>query len=324
MKIAELAILTAELTSVALLNHVGACPSLLQSEQWFPMIRQAQHVISSQNVLGEGPLWSGDRLYWCDITPMRLHACKADGSDAKVVQFAERISALGRLAGGRLLVASEKALFSFDPATGERRHLADLETGNATTRSNDGRADRQGGFWIGTMGLAGKPGEGAFYRYYKGEVRLLIPDAHIPNALCFSPDGSTAYLADTPSGKIMKWRLDSAGWPVGELAVHIDFNDNGWRPDGAIVDSAGGLWCAFYGAGIVARFDPDGHETDRVECAATQTTCPAFGGSDLKTIYVTSARQNLSAQVLADQPMAGDIFAFSIDIPGLPEQLVDA
>lgn len=288
------------------------------------MTRQAKHVNPSQNVLGEGPLWSGDRLYWCDITPMRLHSCLADGSDAKVVQFAERISALGRLAGGRLLVASEKALFSFDPETGGRRHVADLEAGNAATRSNDGRADRQGGFWIGTMGRAGKPGEGAFYRFYKGEVRLLIPNAHIPNAQCFSPDGRTAYLADTPSGKIMKWRLDSTGWPVGELAVHIDFNDRGLRPDGAIIDAEGGLWCAFYGAGIVARFDPDGRETDRVTCAATQTTCPAFGGVDLKTIYVTSARQKLSANDLAKQPQAGDIFAFDIDIPGLAEPLVDA
>ena len=288
------------------------------------MTKNARHVISSQNILGEGPLWSGDRLYWCDITPMRLHSCLADGSEAKIVQFDERISALGRLAGGRLLVASEKALFSFDPATGARHHLVDLEAGNAATRSNDGRADRHGGFWIGTMGLAGKPGEGAFYRFYKGEVRLLIPNAHIPNAQCFSPDGGTAYLADTPSGKIMKWRLDSAGWPAGEWTVHIDFNDIGWRPDGAIIDSAGGLWCAFYGAGIVARFDSSGKETDRVVCPASQTTCPAFGGPDLTTIYVTSARQKLSAQVLAKQPMAGDIFAFPIDIPGLPEPLVDA
>ncbi len=287
------------------------------------MVRHARHVISSQNILGEGPLWSGDRLYWCDITPMRLHACLFDGSDAKIVQFKERVSALGRLADGKLLVASEKALFSFDPATGARRHVAELETKNNATRSNDGRADRQGGFWIGTMGLAGKPGEGAFYRFYQGEVRLLIPKAHIPNAQCFSPDGRTAYLADTPSGKIMKWRLDSEGWPAGDLEVHIDFNDRGWRPDGAIIDSAGGLWCAFYGAGLVARFDAQGNETDRVHCPATQTTCPAFGGPDLTTIFVTSARQNLSSDALAAQPQAGDVFAFDIAIPGLAEPFVD-
>lgn len=282
------------------------------------------HVSASQCVLGEGPLWSGDKLYWCDITPMRLHSCKADGSDAKAVQFDIRISALGRLQDDKLLIASEKALFAYDPASGARKHVIDLEAANPATRSNDGRADRQGGFWIGTMGLAGRPGEGAFYRYYKGELRLLIPNAHVPNAQCFSPDGKLAYLADTPSGRIMRWHLDAQGWPVGAPEVHIDFNERGWRPDGAIIDAQGGLWCAFYGAGLVARFDPDGHQTDRVEIPATQTTCPAFGGDDLRTIFVTSARQNLSAEALAKQPMAGDIFAFRIAIPGLAEPLVDA
>ncbi len=288
------------------------------------MNRKATHISASQCVLGEGPLWSDGRLYWCDITAMRLHSCRADGSDARVVQFDQRISALGRLAGGKLLVASETALFAFDPADGSRRHVADLEAGNPATRSNDGRADRQGGFWIGTMGLAGNPGEGAFYRYWKGEVRLLIANAHIPNAQCFSPDGRVAYFADTPSGQIMRWTLDGDGWPVGQAEVHIDFNARGLRPDGAIIDSQGGLWCAFYGAGLVARFDPDGHETDRVELPVTQTTCPAFGGPDLRTIFVTSARQKLSASALARQPLAGDVFAFAIDVPGLAEPLVDA
>ncbi len=282
------------------------------------------HISASQCQLGEGPLWSDGRLYWCDINLMRLHACAVDGSQAKFVQFDERISALGRLPEGRLLIASEKALFSYDPATGSRQHVADLEADNPATRSNDGRADRQGGFWIGTMGLTGRPGDGAFYRFFEGEIRLLIPNADIPNAQCFAPDGKAAYLADTPSGKIMRWHLDAQGWPIGSPEVHLDFTAEGLRPDGAIIDSAGGLWCAFYGAGAVARFDPDGSKTDHVEIPAAQTTCPAFGGDDLRTIFVTTARQNLSDQALKKQPLAGDIFAFRCEIPGLLEPFVDA
>jgi sugar lactone lactonase YvrE len=273
--------------------------------------------------LGEGAIWSSGRIWWCDIRQRRLHSCAADGSAPEVVTFPDRVSALGRLADGGFLVASERELFTWHPGAGRGRHLADMNPGHRPIRTNDGRADRQGGFWIGTMSLEEKPGLGAFWRWYRGELRCLIAGAHIPNAQCFAPDGRTAYFSDTPSHRIMRWPLDREGWPLGEPQVHLDFTAEGLFPDGAITDSAGAIWCAFYGSGRVMRFDESGRKTDDVALPASQVTCPAAGGAGLTTLFVTSATQNMAAAARAREPMAGDLFAFPLAVPGLEEPFVE-
>jgi sugar lactone lactonase YvrE len=147
--------------------------------------------------LGEGPLWADGMLYWFDILGKRLHACAAAGDGRRNWQFNEHFSAAGRIAGG-LILASESALWRFEPETGSRTHLVALEADRPETRSNDGRADRQGGFWIGTMGKTGHMAEnGALYRYHRGELRRLRTGVAIPNAICFAPDGRRGYFADS-------------------------------------------------------------------------------------------------------------------------------
>lgn len=285
---------------------------------------QPVSIVASHCTLGEGPLWANDRLWWCDITPMKLMSCRADGSDFRTVQFSEMISAIARLADGRLLIASESALFRYDPATGTRENVIALEAEDLGNRSNDGRADRQGGLWIGTMAKSEAPGHASFYRYAHGTLRTLWTQRHIPNAQCFSPDGKIAYLADTTTHQIMRWELDAQGWPQGQMQVFADFTADKLYPDGAVTDAEGGVWCAFYGDSSVRRIDPDGNQTDLVRMPASQVTCPAFGGDDFRTLFVTSARQNMTAAQLLAEPQAGDIFAFRTTIPGLPEPFVDA
>lgn len=243
--------------------------------------------------LGEGPLWHPQRkqLFWFDILGMRL--LTRFGTDALEWQFDEHVSAAGWVDDQTLLMASETGLFAFDIGTGARDLVVSLEADNPKTRSNDGRADPMGGFWIGTMGKSAEPKAGAIYRYYRGELRRLFRDISISNAICFAPSGDLAYFTDTPCQKIMSQRLDPHGWPIGEPDVLIDLTRDGLKPDGAVVDAAGNLWNAQWGASRVACYGQDGAFIRAVEFDAKQISCPAFGGDNLGSLYATSAADGL-------------------------------
>ena len=274
--------------------------------------------------LGEGPLWHPERarLFWFDINRGHLHSCNQHGGQARKVQFGEPASACGWVDRDNLLVATASGLQKFNLQTVHWETLADLEADNTVTRSNDGRAGPDGSFWIGTMGRALEREAGAYYRFKDGKVETLFDGVSIPNATCFSPDGRTAYLADTARQTIWKWALDESGNPVGEREVFLDLRGDNLNPDGAVCDSEGYLWNAQWGASRVARYAPDGTLASVIDLPASQITCPCFGGEDLKTLYVTSARENLSEEQLQDQPDAGKTFALRVDVPGLPEHRV--
>jgi sugar lactone lactonase YvrE len=244
----------------------------------------------TQCQLGEGPLWHPEReqLFWFDILGHRLH------TKGQHWQFDTYVSAAGWVDRDTLLIASARALHRFDITTGDHTELSLLEADNPVTRSNDGRADPQGGFWIGTMGIEAGKHAGAIYRFYKGELRQLFAPITISNAICFAPDGKTAYFTDTPTQQIMRVALNADGWPTGDPVLHIDLTGTDFRPDGAVVDAAGNLWNAQWGTSRVASYRPDGTFTAAHTFPAKQTSCPAFGGPDLQTLYCTSAAVGLT------------------------------
>lgn len=257
--------------------------------------------------LGEGPLWHPGRgqLFWFDILGRRLLTRDAEGP--RDWAFPEMVSAAGWVDDGALLVASETALFRFDLATGQRADLCALEADDTATRSNDGRADPQGGFWIGTMGKRGRddPGAGSIWRWRRGELRRLYPGITISNAICFSPDGRTAHFADTATARVMRVALDADGWPKGEPELFLDLRVALLNPDGAVVDAEGLMWMAQWGAGRVAAYAPDGSLVRTVDFDAPHTSCPAFGGPDRTTLYVTTAREGMDEAARAASPQAG-------------------
>ncbi|MFO1106625.1 MAG: SMP-30/gluconolactonase/LRE family protein [Amaricoccus sp.] len=271
--------------------------------------------------LGEGPIWAEGRLFWFDIPGQRLHARDEAGA-TRSWHFGERVSAAGRLREGGLVIASETGLWRFDADSGEWQLIAAMEADDPTTRSNDGRADRQGGFWIGTMGKKFEKGAGALYRLYRGEIRLVRTGLTIPNAICFAPDGSRGYFSDGNDKCIRTWALDAHGWPRQDPETFFDFGPLGGSPDGAIVDSEGALWCANWGGGRVLRILPDGRIDAEIALPVRQPTCPAFGPA-LDRLYITSAREGLDAAALAAQPLAGAVFQAPIAVPGLAEPFVD-
>ncbi|GGB93735.1 gluconolactonase [Marinobacterium zhoushanense] len=274
--------------------------------------------------LGEGALWHPQRqqLFWFDILGNRLMTLNDQGLTDEW-QFDEHVSAAGWVDLDTLLIASESGLFRFDIDTGARQPVCPLEADNPLTRSNDGRADPWGGFWIGTMGKAAQPNAGAIYRYYRGELRRLLAPLTIPNAICFSPDGRHGYFADTAKGAIWRLALDAEhGWPADEPELFIDCRRDGVNPDGAVVDSEGRLWNAQWGASRVACYDADGGFVTAIAFPATQVSCPAFGGVDFSRLFVTSAREGLSNQVLLGQPAAGRTFIVGTEVRGRAEPRV--
>lgn len=258
--------------------------------------------------LGEGPLWHPDRrqLFWFDIVGNRL--LSREGKEPREWQFAENVSAAGWVDRETLLIASETALFAFDLMTGQRTDVAALDAENPKTRSNDGRADPQGGFWIGTMDKTGDERIGAIWRYYRGEMRQLYAPITIPNAICFTPDGGHAHFTDTRTGIVHRVALDAKGWPSGDPEAYLDLSGGAGSPDGAVVDADGLMWLAEWGAARVSAYGPDGRFLRAVEFPAPQTSCPAFGGDDLTTLFCTSALQRMSDASRAKFPQAGMTF----------------
>lgn len=262
--------------------------------------------------LGEGPLWHPERrqFLWFDILGQRLLSQDADGP--REWRFDRMASAAGWTCRDRLLIATETGLAVLDMASGTLTDLVAIEADRPDTRSNDGRADRQGGFWFGTMGKHAEPGAGAIYRYYRGQVRRLYDAISIPNAICFAPDGGSAFFTDTAQGIVWRQALDSDGWPMGERQQFLDLAAQGLEPDGAVIDAEGGFCCAIWGAGAVIRFDPRGRQTHRFDVGGLHSSCPAFGGPDLRQMLVTTALQGVKAPdaaqgltYLADTPLQG-------------------
>jgi sugar lactone lactonase YvrE len=262
--------------------------------------------------LGEGPIWRPLRkeLFGFDILGKRVH------SNDRVWQFDEYVSAAGWIDTDTLLIASNTALKTFNLETRNSEFVVALETDNSVTRSNDGRADPYGGFWIGTMGIGAEQNAGAIYRYYKGELRKLVTDVTISNSICFSPDGRHAYYTDTDTQLILKVSLDKNGWPAGAPEVHINLQGTPYRPDGAVMDTVGNLWSAQWGVGRIACYDPTGQFVTAFETGVPQTSCPAFGSEDMKTLYCTTAAVGRSGE------NDGKVFYFDTSYTGQTEHKV--
>ncbi len=258
--------------------------------------------------LGEGPLWHPVRsqLFWFDIHGETLFT-REDGQ-TRSWSFAENVSAAGWVDESHLLVASETRLFRFNVETSTAEDVIGLEPDRPDTRSNDGRADPWGGFWIGTMSKQERTPEGTIYRYYNGQITPLWGGITIPNAICFSPDRSWAYFCDTIDNLVRFVALDHDGWPVGTPDVWLDLSDQPFGVDGAVIDVDGNFWNAQWGGWRVACYAPDSQFLREFPIAAAHTSCPAFGGPDLTTLFCTTAAGRITDADRAHSPDHGKVF----------------
>ncbi|CEP35704.1 MULTISPECIES: SMP-30/gluconolactonase/LRE family protein [unclassified Halomonas] len=282
---------------------------------------QAELAVDCRCTLGEGPQWDAknQRLYWCDILEKQLHWLSPATGESGHYQFEHRVSLAAPLEEGGLLLVGEDRLSRFNPGSGKVEKLCDFEADNPVTRSNDARIDRHGSLWLSSMGKSAERNAGSLYRLHRGELSRLRSGLTIPNAICFAENGEFAWFTDTVTGVVMRWALDSDGWPKGEPQPWADFFTSQGNPDGAVMDGEGCLWLALWGAGQVVRLDHDGEIIGRVELPVSQPSCPAFAGPDLKTLYITTAQEGFSAEQLAQEPTAGSLYRVETGIKGLTE-----
>tara|TARA_R110002020_G_scaffold136630_25_gene304909 strand:+ start:6683 stop:7570 length:888 start_codon:yes stop_codon:yes gene_type:complete len=285
----------------------------------------AQHEVFSGSILkapvsmlGEGPTYDPqtETAWWFDIVGRKLFEYALEAETFKIHDLPEMGSVLARIDDERQIVATETGLHLRQRASGKLDLITPIEADNPLTRSNDGRVHPCGALWIGTMGKNAEAKAGAIYHVARGVVSRLYPDITIPNSICFSPDGTVAYFADTDAAQLMRVEIDPAtALPVGEPAVFYEHRGKGGL-DGSICDAEGTIWNARWGAGCIDAYSPEGKRIISLEVPASQTSCPAFVGETANRLLVTSARENLSAEQLDQDPNAGSTFLLGHPVKG--------
>ncbi len=271
---------------------------------------------NSDCALGEGPSFDArtNSLFWFDINKSNLYTLNIDTHIETVQALPFMASAIFSIDESRQLVLSELGFHLRDRATGALTLHHPVEANNPLNRSNDARAHPCGAIWFGTMAKDEAPDEGKFYHFFKGKLTVLFDKAQIPNSICFSPDGSTAYFVDTPTHQLMRVAIDPlTALPTGKPESHYQHSSAGWI-DGSVCDQDGNIWNARWGASEVACISPLGKIIDTITIPQSlQTSCPAFVGRGANQMAVTSASKNMDAVARAAAPDSGKTFL--IDMP---------
>ena len=287
---------------------------------------ELSHTIPVANGLGECILWDDESrsVLWTDVPGQRLYMHDPQAGTTASIEFDEDLCSFGLVKGsGELVCAFQSGIAIVDRSGGGRQRLHRLPRAD-NVRLNDGRVDRQGRFWVGSM-VAGEDNQlvdGVSGELYcvdrKGEVRSHLQGIRISNSLCWSPEGNVLYFGDSPTREIYAFDFDTGHGTLSNRRVFAR-TPRGAVPDGSTVDSDGFVWNAEWGKGRVVRYAPDGTVDTTVQLPVSHITCVAFGGPDLTDLYVTTAKYGLSDEVLREQPQAGDVFVFSTSVRGLPE-----
>lgn len=273
------------------------------------------------DILGEGPVWDVQEqaLYWVNIRGCAVRRFDWGTRRVDTWTLPEVVGSLAVRHGGGLLLALKSSLSYFDPVTGALQRVSAPEADWPEMRFNDGKCDRQGRFWAGTMNDVTREPEGTLYRLDPARgCAAMQTGIRIPNSLCWSPDGRVMYFADSPMRTIFAYPFDAA---TGELGDRREFAtvEAPAIPDGATVDAEGFVWCAHYDGWRIVRFAPDGRIDRLVELPVQRPTSVQFGGPGLDVLFVTTATQKLSQEDLAKQPLAGALLALEPGVKGLPE-----
>ncbi|MEL6724858.1 MAG: SMP-30/gluconolactonase/LRE family protein [Pseudomonadota bacterium] len=271
-------------------------------------------------MLGEGPLWSPTEgfLWWVDIKRAKLHRHNPKTGNTRRYDLPLHASALA-LAEGGLIMIGDLEVGRYDTATEQYEPIAKINEPEGF-RTNDGGMAPDGSFWFGTMDNAESLPEGQYYRLDPDLTveRIGLPEVLVTNTFQFSPDGRTFFTSDSAEQMILSYAFDPESGALSNRRVFVSTLEAGCYPDGSAIDVDGYLWNAQWAGSRVVRYAPDGIIDRVVSLPVSRPTSCAFGGPDLRTLYVTTARQGLSDAALDRQPMAGSLFAIDVDTPGLP------
>lgn len=285
------------------------------------MAFQVDCVVKGDDRLGECTLWCEREqvLWWVDSRGPSLKRWDPSGG-VRTIALPSVVGSVAFRERGGMLAALQSGLYFLDPASGVLQAVAQPEAHLPGNRFNDGRCDRAGRFWAGTMSDAKREPTGSLYRLSADlKCTQIRSDVIVPNSIAWSPDNRTMYFADTYRQVIRAWDFDLASGEVSNERVFCDTTGHPGRPDGSCIDADGGLWNAEYGGWRLVRYTPAGKIDRAIELPVANPTCCCFGGADFDTLYVSTATQRLTPEDLAKQPLAGSVLAVRPGVKGLPE-----
>eukprot|EP01037_Dinobryon_pediforme_P022420 gene22420-23574_t len=273
--------------------------------------------------LGEGPTWDDreNRLVWTDIEGRALHVIRADGTGFQTWPMPDRVCSLGLCDSGRLILAFPRSVEFYDPATGQFTVLARVDHEPPDNRLNDGKVGPDGAFWVGTMDQ--RPDRqkiGSLYRFLPdGTVELKLDrEVYVSNGLAWSPAGDRMYYSDSRGPWIDRFDFDAATGTISNRTRIATLDDTIGRPDGGACDVLGRYWSAAVSAGYLNCFEPDGTMVEHIKVPVAAPTMPCFGGDGLRTLFLTSLTDNVSAERIAAHPWNGQLITLDVGVAGVP------
>ena len=276
--------------------------------------------------LGESPVWDPlERiLFWIDIPGKAVHSLVPETGRHRSWPMPSEPGCIARCVGGGLVVALRSGLAFLDTIHGDLQLIADAPYDTSKMRFNDGRCDAAGRLVTGTLYEPRDQPLGILYSVERGKLRDLGPRATVSNGVAFSLDQRTLYHADTFAHRITAYDYDLSAGTVGAGHLFQQFSPDrsstyGGRPDGAAVDSEGAYWCAMFEGARLLRFSPSGEQLGEIILPVRCPTMLAFGGDDLRTLYITTAGANRSAEEIAAHPLSGCVLTCRVDVSGCVE-----
>jgi len=280
-------------------------------------------VVDCHNTLGEAPLWDvrGQALYWADILGKRLHRLDPASGEIKHWAMPERMSSFALREQGGLVAAFASGLAFYDPGSGHIDWIARPEAHLPGNRFNEGKVDRMGRFWIGTMDDgAAKQHTASLYRLDPDlSLHTMLGDIGIANGFVFSRENDRFWFTDSLDQQISIFDYEHVTGAISNRRIFAETTGTDCTPDGATLDAEGYLWAAMWDGWKIIRFAPDGWIDREIRLPVSKPTSCMFGGPELRTLYVTSAALDITGEALAAEPQAGGLFAVDAGVAGLPE-----
>jgi D-xylonolactonase len=274
--------------------------------------------------LGEGPVWlvRDQALWFVDIKKKQVHRYDPKTADRRSWDAAEQVGFIFPAERGGFVAGLQSGLYHFDEASGVFDVIVEVEPDTPTNRLNDGAVDSAGRLWFGTMDDGEKEKSGAFYCFANGKlIRTGLDNISITNGPAVSPDGKLLYFVDTLKGRIDVADIHHDG-SLDNPRPFTRIEPKHGYPDGPTIDAEGCVWISLYAGWEARRYSPAGELIQRVRFPVANITKIAFGGESLLTAFATTARQLLSPEAIAQQPLIGALFEFRVNVPGVPCPLV--
>lgn len=281
----------------------------------------AQLVLEAGAQLGEGPIWDSfnNRFYWVDIEKGFLHTYHPESEKTTSKEIGQRVSTVVPTRYGNVILGLEDGIYVYNLNTGRRYLMAHPEKDKPENRLNDGKCDPQGRFWIGSMHKKILPQRGALYRLSPNfSIRKMLDSVSISNGIVWTADGKILYYIDTPTQKVFAFDFDAKTGNISNRRIAIHIPEELGSPDGMAIDQNDNVWIGMWGGGCVTHWNPKtGQLIGKINVpGAKNVTACAFGGKEMRQMFITTAKEGISEAELEQYPNSGHAFLVELDVAG--------